>query len=95
MCGVGIASFHWILLLLTPIPSPPARCPSSPSCPIFPTCQVAVACSVSEEAHSCHPHAAHLSEQTGGRISFSDISQQLNVSSRMPLSKLCREVDNR
>lgn len=44
------------------------------------TCgQVTVACSVSEEAHACHPHAAHISEETGGRVSFADVSQQLKV----------------
>ena len=45
------------------------------------TCaQVNVACSVSEDAHACHPHASHISEETSGRVSFADISQQLNVS---------------
>ncbi|CAN0536179.1 unnamed protein product, partial [Ectocarpus sp. 8 AP-2014] len=41
---------------------------------------VALACSVSEEAHACHPHAAHISEETGGRASFAVVSQQLKVS---------------
>ncbi|CAN0536670.1 unnamed protein product, partial [Ectocarpus sp. 12 AP-2014] len=42
--------------------------------------EVALACSVSEEAHACHPHAAHISEETGGRASFAVVSQQLKVS---------------
>ncbi|CAM9517687.1 unnamed protein product, partial [Ectocarpus fasciculatus] len=42
--------------------------------------EVALACSVSEEAHACHPHAAHISEENGGRASFSVVSQQLKVS---------------
>lgn len=41
--------------------------------------KVALACSVSEEAHACHPHAAHISEETGGRASFAAVSQQLKV----------------
>ncbi|CAM9353211.1 unnamed protein product, partial [Ectocarpus sp. 13 AM-2016] len=42
--------------------------------------EVALACSVSEEAHACHPHAAHISEETGGRASLAVVSQQLKVS---------------
>ncbi|CBN74503.1 hypothetical protein Esi_0028_0118 [Ectocarpus siliculosus] len=42
--------------------------------------EVALACSVSEEAHACHSHAAHISEETGGRASFAVVSQQLKVS---------------
>lgn len=41
--------------------------------------KVTVACSVSEEAHACHPHAAQISEDTAGQVSFAEVSQQLNV----------------
>lgn len=41
--------------------------------------KVTLACSISEEAHACHPHAAHISEETGGRASFSVVSHQLKV----------------
>jgi hypothetical protein len=46
--------------------------------------RVVVASGLSEDAHSCHPHAAHLASETMGQPSFYSIADQLQTSlSRM------------